>query len=110
MYEKIFNRFKRLGVYDTLENLNLELNDERCNLNIFKNTLENLKMIFDDYDDECYSYNVVDVQKCSSILQKSLETKIENSRKKIVSIEEKIVEAKEDVEMMNFLKKNIERS
>ena len=109
MYEKIFNKLKSLGVDETLENLVMELNQARWDVKIVKDTLENLKTIFDsnshfeDYNDT-YVYVGEESQECSSLLQNSLKIKIKNIRKKIVSIEEKIEKAKEDVEMMNFLK------
>lgn len=109
MYEKIFNKLKSLGVYETLEELNLELNQAMFDSKTVKETLENLKTIYDSdshfryYDTMC-SYEVDESEDFSSILKDSLELKIENIEKKIVSIEEKIEKAKEDVKMMYFLK------
>ena len=83
MYEKIFNKLKSLGVDETLEKLVMELNQARWDVKIVKDTLENLKTIFDsnshfeDYNDTCH-YVYDDFQKCSSLLQNSLEIKIKN--------------------------------
>jgi hypothetical protein len=117
MYERIFNKLKIMGVHESIKSLDGELEDFEADLKSIQDAIKCTSHIFleeakyfSQYDDiEYYDYDYDDEDKISvaNELIENLKNKEKNIEESIKRIRKEITIAREEKEIMDFLKSMI---
>ena len=115
MYERIFNKLKIMGVYESVKSLDGELEDFEVDLKSIQDAIKCTSHIFleeakyfSQYDDtEYYDYDDEDKVSFANELIENLKNKEKNIEESIKKIRKKITIAREEKEIMDFLKSMI---